>query len=208
MNWEKATDQQLLCIATNDKDCPPHLLEGVALEMVRRRLWDSFIVCAARIAWRNVKYVLRYIVQMDWEEMIHVGHIEIMKQVPKFRPGHRTLTTFVVMCLKTKFLKMRRDATAEKRYANIGTKDVDSLDEKLQDRIFCSPENVERTVVNRLWIESSWGVLREVEQKAILLDLAGYSQYEISEMLGFHKRHGNKLLKRAYAKLRKHMEVS
>jgi RNA polymerase sigma factor (sigma-70 family) len=139
------------------------------------------------------------------KELIQIGQIEIINQVERFKPGMRTFTSFICMCLIAKFKKIRRDAKTEKRIANIDTKDVDRLEIKMQERIFQSPINVEQYVINKITIEECWHVLREVEKKAILMDMQGYTQYEIAETFGFSKTYGITLLKRAYKKLRKAM---
>lgn len=205
MKWHLATDEQLIVIANNDKDCPPSLLRELAIEMITRKMWDSIICYAGKQAYRNLNYTLEHGLKMSYEEFIHIAHIEIMRVVEKFQTGMRTFKTYVIMCLISKFKKMKRDAEAEKRLANIGTKDVDRLNEKLNNKIFQSPVNVEKHVINKVMIDSAWNVLREVEKKAILLEQQGYEQYEIAEMLGVHKRYGNVLLKRAYNKLKAQM---
>lgn len=205
MKWHLATNEQLMNIANNDKDCPPSLLKELAVEMIKRKLWDGIVCYAGKQAYRNLNYTLEYGLKMTHEEFIHIAHIEIMRVIEKFQTGMRTLKTYVIMCLIAKFKKMKRDAEAEIRKANIGTKDVDRLEEKMQAKLFQSPVNVERTVINKVMIEGSWHVLRDIEKRAILLEQQGYEQYEIAEMIGVHKRHGNTLLNRAYAKLRKQM---
>lgn len=205
MNWTNATDQQLKAIAFHDNSIPTHLASGVALEMIYRKLWSGIIVYAAKKAYRNVKHTLELSLKINFEELIHIGHIEIMESLKKFEPGMRTIKTYVIMCLITRFKKLKRAAEQEMRIANIGTKDVDRLDEKVSSKIFQSPVNVERHVINKVMIDSAWNVLREIEKQAILLEQQGYSQYEIADMLGIHKRHGNTLLRRAYQKLRVQM---
>lgn len=205
MRWHLATNDQLMNIANNDKDCHPSLLKELAVEMIKRKLWDGIICYAGKQAYRHLNYTLEYGLKMTHEEFIHIAHIEIVRVIEKFQTGMRTLKTYVIMCLISKFRKMKRDAEAEIRKANIGTKDVDRLEEKMQTKLFQSPVNVERTVINKIMIESSWHVLRDIEKRAILLEQQGYEQYEIAEMIGVHKRHGNTLLNRAYAKLRKQM---
>ncbi|WNS74254.1 sigma-70 family RNA polymerase sigma factor [Bacillus sp. DTU_2020_1000418_1_SI_GHA_SEK_038] len=205
MKWELATDEQLMCIVGFDNECPPSLLKGAALEMIKRNLWEGIIVFSAKQVFQNAKYILKHQLKMDRQELIHIGHIEIMLQVEKFKPSLRTFKTFIIMCLKGRFMKMIRDAQAEKRFANISTKDVDHLDEKIQTKIFQSPVNVERTVINKIMIENSWDVLNDVEKKAISLEHQGYGQYEISRMLGYRDTYASVLLKRAYAKLKKKM---
>lgn len=204
MNYEKATNDQLMIIAKFDKDCYPSLLREVAIEMMKRNLWDNWIMFSGKQAFRSLNYVLKRL-GISHKELIQIGHIEIYKVLDKFKPGMRCLTSYVCMCLITKFKKMDRDAKAEKRIANMEAKSVDRLDPKIADKLFQSPVNVEHYVVNKITIEDSWQVLREVEKQAILMDLQGYSQYEIAQKFGFQKTYGVTLLKRAYLKLRKAM---
>ncbi|MBN8200495.1 hypothetical protein [Bacillus sp. NTK034] len=173
--------------------------------MIKRKLWDGIIMYAGKQAYRSLEGTLRYGLKMSNEEFIHIGHIEIIRVIDKFQTGMRTLKTYVIMCLIAKFKKMKRDIEADIRRANLAPDNVDALEEKLQIKIFQSPVNVERTVINKIMLEKSWHVLRDIEKRAILLEQQGYEQYEIAEMIGVHKRHGNTLLNRAYAKLRKQM---
>jgi RNA polymerase sigma factor (sigma-70 family) len=202
MDYTLATNDQLKAIASHDKYCPSSLLRGLAVEMISRHLFDNLIMFAGRQAYRSLNYVLKKL-NIKHSELIHIGHIEILHVVDKFKPGMRTFTSYIVMCLIAKFKKMDRDAHTEKRMANIGTKNVDALEEKMQEKIFQSPVNVEKYVIDKITIEECWPVLREVEKKAIVMDLQGYSQYEIALALGFKKTYGITLLKRAYEKLRK-----
>jgi RNA polymerase sigma factor (sigma-70 family) len=205
MDFTKATNDQLMIIAQYDNSCPSSLLRGLAVEMMKRHLWDNLIVYAGRQAFINLNYTLSHLLKISHKELIQIGQIEISQQVERFKPGMRTFTSFICMCLIAKFKKLKRDAKTEKRIANIDTKDVDRLEIKMQEKIFQSPINVEQYVINKITIEECWDVLRDVEKKAILMDMQGYSQYEIAETFGFNKTYGITLLKRAYKKLRKAM---
>jgi RNA polymerase sigma factor (sigma-70 family) len=206
MKWECATDNQLWNIVKYDKDCPTALLSGVAIEMIKRNLWDTVTVYAARKVFKNVSFVLEQRLKMDLEELKQIANIEIFKRIKTFLPGMRTLKTYVIMCLISKFGKMLRDVHVEKRRSNIGTKSVDKLPEDLQTRIFRSRENVEKKVINKIMIQNGIEKLKERERQAIYLTIQGYQQYEIAAMLGFkNKMSGHKLLNRAYSKMRKYM---
>jgi RNA polymerase sigma factor (sigma-70 family) len=206
MNYTLATDTELMTIVNSDNNCPTHLLSGVAIEMIKRKLWNGVILCAGEKAYHNLNFILSHILKMRHDEFIHIGTIEIVRILETFNPGMRTFKTYVIMCLIAKFKKLKRAAEQEMRRANIGALDVNGLPTKIQDRIFQSPINVEQYVINKITLEENWNVLREIEKKAILLEQYGYKQCEISEMLGFKsKNHANTLLNRAYAKLRNSM---
>ena len=207
MKYNLATNKQLMTIAQYDKDCPPSLLRGLAVEMIKRKMFDNLIVFSARRALINLNYTLTHMLKINHQELIHIGHIEIIRIVDRFKTGMRTFTSYIVMCLIAKFKKMKRDAAAEKRVANIQTKNVDTLDLKIQEKIFQSPVNVEQFVINKIMIEKSFSVLREVEKKAVLLDQEGYTQYEIAKMLGYRDNYGFTLLRRAYKKLRRELVI-
>jgi RNA polymerase sigma factor (sigma-70 family) len=202
MRWELATDKQLRMIAQYDIDCSPSLLKGVAIEMIKRRLWDCIIMYAAKKIYFNVKETYTYKLQMTYEEFIHVAHIEILKVVEKFQPGRRNFKSYVIMCLMTHFKKIIRDAEAMKRIANLRAEDVDGLEPKMQDKIFQSPVNVEKYVIDKITLEERLKPLSEVERKALYLSAMGYTQYEIAEMFGFKKTYGNVLLTRARNKMK------
>jgi RNA polymerase sigma factor (sigma-70 family) len=203
MDYSLATDKQLRMIAQYDPDCSPSLLEGLAIEMIKRRLWDGIIMYAAKQTYFNVKETLTTKLQMDNEEFIHIAHIHILKSVEKFQPGRRNFKSYIIMCLISYFKHIRRDAEALKRKANLFTENVDGLEPKLQERMFQSPVNVEKYVIDKITLENMLKPLREVERKALYLEAMGYTQYEIGEQLGFKQQYANVLLKRIREKMKK-----
>jgi RNA polymerase sigma factor (sigma-70 family) len=204
MDYSLASDKQLRMIAQYDPDCTPSLLEGVAIEMIKRRLWDGIIMYAAKQTYYNVRETLTTKLQVDNEEFIHLAHIEIMRIVSLFKPGKRNFKSYVIMCLISKFKHLRRDAEALKRKANLYTENVDGLDPKLQESMFQSPMNVEKYVIDKITLENFLKPLREVERQALYLEAMGYTQFEIAEQLGFSNRnYGNVLMKRVHKKLKK-----
>lgn len=203
MNYSIATDEQLKTIINSDKGCPADLLGGVTTEMVKRKLLIPLIIHVAKKMYRNVDYVVKHVLQMEWKDLIQIGHIEILKQSERFKTGMRTPKTFYMMCLITKLGKLKRDAEAEKRKSNIGVESVDELDEKIQEKIFQSPINIERYVIRKITLEDAFKVLQPIERKAIeLYHYYGLTQYETAERLGFNRTSGNRILNRAYKKLR------
>jgi RNA polymerase sigma factor (sigma-70 family) len=205
MDYSKATNNQLLLIVSQDKDCPTHLLSGVAVEMIKRRLWDGVILYSAKRTFKNVIYVLERLLKMDDEELIHIGHIHIMKRLKGFIPGSRTLKTYLIMCLSSFFGSMMRDAQTDKRKSNVKTTQVDSLSEFVQTRIFRSNTNVEKEVINKIMLEEALAQMKPNEQKAIKLELMGYQKNEIKIMMGYHPN-GN-LITKAHRNLRKYLEA-
>lgn len=203
MDYSLATDKQLKIIVQSDKDCPPSLIEGVAIEMIKRNLWNGYIFYAAQQSFHNVKPTILYTLQMSIEEFVQVSHIEIVKMVEKFQPGKISFKSYVILCLTSYSRQLLRNAKAVKRKANLFTEEVSALDPKLQDRILRSPMNVEKYVVDKITLEDYLNRLNEKERKALYLEAAGYTQFEIAEQLGYHKKTGGKLIRRTYEKLRK-----
>jgi RNA polymerase sigma factor (sigma-70 family) len=203
MDYSLASDKQLRMIAQYDPDCSPSLLEGLAIEMIRRRLWDGIIMYAAKQTYFNVVETYTTKLQMNYEEFIHVSHIHILMMVERFQPGRRNFKSYVIMCLISYFKHIRRDAEAQKRKANLFTENVDGLDPKLQESMFQSPMNVEKYVIDKIMLEEYLKPLREVERQALYLEAMGYTQYEIATQLGFKPTYGNVLLKRVHKKLKK-----
>jgi RNA polymerase sigma factor (sigma-70 family) len=203
MDYSLATDKQLKTIVQSDKDCPSSLLREVAIEMIKRELWKGYILYAAKQVFFDVKPTILYTLQMSIEEFIHIGHIEILKIVEKFQPGKISFKSYVILCFATYCKNLKRTAEAVKRKANLYTEEVSTLDPKLQDRIFRSPVNVEKYVIDKITLEDCLSQLNEIERKALYLEAMGYTQYEIAEQLGYHKKTGGKLIRRTYEKLRK-----
>jgi RNA polymerase sigma factor (sigma-70 family) len=203
MDYSLATDEQLKTIVQSDKDCPSSLLEGVAIEMIKRELWKGYIFYAAKQSFFDIKATILYTLQMSIEEFIHINHIEILNIAKKFQPGKISFKSYVILCLSTRCKQLKRDAEAVKRKANLYTEEVSTLDPKLQDRIFRSPVNVEKYVIDKITLENYLSQLNEIERKALYLEAMGYTQFEIAEQLGYHKKTGGKLIRRTYEKLRK-----
>ena len=202
MNFDNATDAQLLNIITHDKGCPNDLLSLVAEEMIKRKLWDNLVFYAAKLVYKHVNSVLSSVLFMDRDDLNQIAYIEIMHASNKFKQGLSVFNTFVVNLLKLKFKKLIRDANAEKRQIDFNKDYIENSEEKEQDRYFQSHVNVEKGVINKLTIQYHMSKLRDIEQRAIKLELSGYTQYEIAESLGFNKTYGNILINRAYKKLR------
>jgi RNA polymerase sigma factor (sigma-70 family) len=205
MRYELATNQQLNNIINHDKDIPTHLLGGLVLEMVKRRMWDKIINYSMNKAYRNAPYVMKHILKIDMEDLIQIAHIELIEIVKTFKQGMRSFGSYAIMCLIGKFHVIHDYAEREKRKADLNTSDIDDLPLRIQNTIFRSSANIENYVINKITIEEAWNVLRDVEKKAIILEQMGYTQEEAAEMVGLNKRSGNVILRRAYAKLRKAM---
>jgi RNA polymerase sigma factor (sigma-70 family) len=202
MNYETATKQQLMNIISYDKDLPTHLLGGVVEEMIIRGMWDGIIKYSAKKVYRNVPFVLNHILQMEIEDLIQIGNIEIARIVSTFKHGKKSFKDYAIMCLRGKFNVIRQYAETEKRSSDRNTSDIDDFTFLLQSSV-----NVESYVINKIMIEEVWGTLREVEKQMIILELQGYGREELSEMLGYSKNSGRSLLPRAYKKLRKAMSA-
>jgi RNA polymerase sigma factor (sigma-70 family) len=205
MRYELATNKQLMSIINHDKDLPTHLLSGLVEESIKRGLWDAIIIYAGKRAYHNVPYVLSNILKIEKSDLFQIAYIEIVRIIDTFKPGIKSFKDYVIMCLIGKFHVIRDYATREKRSSDLKTEDIDDLPSLGQGTVLTSPLNVEKYVINKITIEEVWDVLREIEQKAIKLYLIGYTQWELSEMLGLSRRSGQTILARAYAKLRKAM---
>jgi RNA polymerase sigma factor (sigma-70 family) len=201
MNYELATNNQLNNIISHDKDIPTHLLSGVVLEMIKRKLWDKIIFYSAKKAYRNYSFVIENILKMDHEEFIQIAHIELNKIVSTYKPGIKTFKSYAIMCLIGKFSVLLQMAKTQKRAADLNTINMD----KISVDFFQSSMNVENYVINKIMIEEVWDVLRDVEKKLILLEQMGYSKEEAAEKLGYNSKSGKTIIKRAYKKLRKAM---
>lgn len=201
MNFDHATDKQLMTIVNSDKYCPNHLLKMVAEEMIKRRLWDNLIFYSAKRIYKHVD-IMASRLNMDREEIYHIGHIEIIEAANKFKQGMRTFKTFVIMLLTTRFTKILRHARAEMRINEMDKDYIDNLDEKAKDYYFKSNIDIEQHVINKIIIEEQLSKLRSIDRKAIELDLKGYSTYEVAQSLGYVKTYGSVILKRAYEKLK------
>ena len=198
MRYHLATEEQLNAIIIQDKSCPSPLLEGVATEMMKRGMLINIIIYSANNVFNDFRYITKNVLQITRDELIQLGHIEIYKCIQKFKPGARTPKTYFIMCLLAMCKKLLRDANAEKRKANINAEEID-----INHSMFISHQNVERQVIAKMTIESMWHRLRPIEQQAIIMEQSGYTQYEIAESMGFNRTHGNKLLERAYKKMRR-----
>lgn len=201
MRYELATDNQLNNIISYDKDIPTHLLGGVVLEMIKREMWDKIIFYSAKKAYRNYSFVIENILRIDNEELIQIAHIELIRIVNTFKPGIRSFKSYAIMCLIGKFSVLLQMAKTKKRASDLKTVKIDQISAD----VFQSSMNVEKQVINKIMIEEVWNVLRNAEKKLILLEQMGYSKEEASEMLGYNRKSGKTIIKRAYKKLRKAM---
>jgi RNA polymerase sigma factor (sigma-70 family) len=203
MKWELATDTQLWNIVKYDKDCPTALVSGVAMEMMNRNLWNTVTIFAARRVFKNVPFVLEQRLKMELEDLFQIANMEIARRIKGFIPGMRTIKTYVIMCLISKFSKLLRDVHASKRRSNIGTKRVDKLPDNVQTRIFRDHTNIEKEVINKIMLEQAIEHLNDKEKQALTLYISGYQYREISTIFGTtNQGYAHRLLNKAYKKMR------
>jgi RNA polymerase sigma factor (sigma-70 family) len=198
IDYVKATNNQLMAITGFDRELPIDFVDELAQEMVKRGLWIGLIQSASKRAYGNLRYVRKNILRLDWEDLIQHGHIEIVESARKYIPGRMTLKTFLFMCLVSMFNKLREKAEAEKRKSDLGTTSVDELPEI----IFCSHQNVERFVINKILFEEGCLALRDVERRAVTLWILGNTMSEVGIEMGYKKSTAKTLIIRAFKKLR------
>lgn len=207
MNYSIATDKQLKTIVNYDKGCSPHLLRGVVTEMLKRNLLDDLIYHIAMKLYRNVEVRLSCM-NMDLEDLLQIGYMEIIKAAHNFKPGKSSFKSFAYMCIWSKLTKLARDSMSDTRKGEERKLSLDSFNEEVDDKtyIFLDTEtNVERSVIRQMEWEEQMNKLLPRQREIIYYRLQGYSLRYLA--LNKYKVSGN-VIHQQYKKALKKMGVA
>lgn len=187
MNYEAATDKQLITIVNYDREVPIELLEGVVMEMLHRNLWKNLI-------FHELRY---YRTNLDDDEINQMGNIAIWKALK----GFNNKAAFSYLCRKAITNHMNNHFTienAQKRKLNKAPS-LDAQDWLLD--VIPSETNVEKYVLMKVHFESQLEKLTPLQREAVIGFKNGYGTADIAKRLGKTRQAVEKAFHRAVEKM-------
>jgi RNA polymerase sigma factor (sigma-70 family) len=181
MRHELATDQQLLTIIKEDKDCPAHLLSGVVKEALARGLFKKLVYWVFDNLiknWRRATTAWN----MENQDLLSIGYCGVLSALERWNPGKSSFKTFAYMNIRSEFTHMLDGENAEKRYIYKITDSYDKeTDEGVPFKDFIPVrENVEREALRNITFQSKMKLLSSREKDVILYFIKGYSLSDIA----------------------------
>lgn len=202
MKWDKATNEQLLCITQTDKSCPPSLMKGVVTEALHRGLFDNLIYWIfKRLTKEHNK--AKQALNLDNDDVLSLGYCGIVNAMNRWNPGKSTFKTFAYMNIRSEFTHLLDAENSQKREIHKVTSSYDveidgtPFHEFLPDSI-----NVEKEVIRHIEYETKLNHLDKEDKTIIELFLDGYKFSEISRILYNRKKNGMYVRDKFYNALR------
>lgn len=184
INFELATNDQLMSIVNKDKDCPPHLLSGAALEMINRNLFDKLIIKTIRSVF--CIEVVEQIHKVGLDDFLQISRMRVWESLESFNPQKNKFTTFVYMIVKHEMMNQINKLQAEKR----DSRKVISYQTKIEDgaelEVYIEDKktNVERYVINKVTLEHLISQVNNHQRTVLYYHMKGYTFKEIAVLLG------------------------
>lgn len=188
MDYTKATNEQLETIIRYDNTIPNHLLVGVVEEVLNRNLLDNYIAKIIRTVIKGVDKVEK-IYQMSMDDFLQLGRTKVYELAKEFDSTKGvTFTTFIYKPLANRYMKWIEKETAEKRDESkvISYSLLDNTGKELVDGFIDYRTNVERYVVNKLFVEQVLNQSRLSSRQKEVLEyrLQGLKNEEIAKKIG------------------------
>lgn len=194
MNWTIATNQQLKSIIEQDGECSPHLLYGALEEVVRRDLYNNYIVRLINRRYKAIKY-LEYLTKLTFDEIKLLSYEQMFEALKFYKPGKCPFIQFWPNFIHTAFNYETRKYRTKMRTAEFVYMDETPIQ-------IVDDHNLERKVVNRVYLEQLLSVLTS-EDRMIFLQYNNDSTFaEIGKQIGRSREHVRKKYYKTVEKLR------
>jgi RNA polymerase sigma factor (sigma-70 family) len=189
VKWELATNEQLLLIIKEDKDCPKQSLRGVVMESLDRGLFNKLIYWV----FDNLMKDWRKTVQawnMENEDILSMGYCGVLQALNRWEPGKSSFKSFAYMNIRSEFTHAMDQENTKKREINKHTEsyDVETSEGEPVVSFFSGPVNVEKEAIRNVEYQSKMNQLTELEYKIVTLFLEGYRFSEINQMTLNHRK--------------------
>ena len=203
MDFTKATNKQLITIMNYDRDCPIELLREVITEMINREILVNFIVYHSKrffgsLADGQVKTWL------EKSDIIQLGYIGILKALNKYQEGKSTFATFSQYYMNTEWQNHLRKFTSIKRTADREQVSMDVVVNEhgnTLEEFLPSMEDVEKTVLMKVYFETQLALLTPLQKTAVLGYLEGYEMKELGQILHVKRQSIERAFHRAVEKM-------
>lgn len=186
LNWELATKEEIWNIIGHDWNIPKHLLEGLVIEGLRRRLFKPLI---KHLIYKTFDYWGNRDLY-DLQDLYAMGEAAIFIAMKNYKPGKSSFKTFAYRNIKSEFTHYQDRINTQKRkiYKDIISLDVEKFDdneETFVSNIIDESSNPEEIVLKKLFWEETFAPLTEREVDALVSFAQGYTMRETSNKYGF-----------------------
>ena len=183
MQWDKATDEQLLVIFKYDHHVPKHHAIELISELTRRRIMDKFILHHIRKSFDRYSKERKY----EYDDLIQWGYYAVSEALQYYKTGKGAISTLCHLSIERRMIKEFWKSSADKRTGetiSLNNQQHDENETEFIDRI-TDNQNVEKTVVNRVLMEGWFSLLDEIEVNILKMFADGYSMNEIARVMGY-----------------------
>lgn len=201
MNWSIATNEQIKVVINHDGQCPAALLYQALEEAVRRDLYKNFMFDLIQRRFRSMEFA-EYILKTPFDELKQILYIVGFKALESYSPGKNSFFSFWMRFMNTKLSEISRAHGAQKRQGETTSIDLVTQDDEDYQIQLVSDINVERLIINRMFISELLSRLTPLEKEVVLLREQGYTFIEIGEKFGFTPGYMNKAHKAAFKKMK------
>lgn len=203
MNLQSATNHQLKVIMNYDRECPSHLIRIVVMEMLERGILKDFVLYHSKAFFGTLKSKQTKLWLED-TDIIQLGYIGIWKALDKYIEGKSSFSTFSQLYIKSEwqshFAKFNSETRTMDREA-ISTELTVNDDGDTINEFIPSMENVEKTVLMKVYFESQMKLLSPLQRVAVIGHIKGYQNKEIAEWVNKPRQSVDRALKRAIEKM-------
>ncbi|MFP7447142.1 hypothetical protein SFC50_25945 [Bacillus infantis] len=184
MKWELATDEQLLTIMKEDKDCPKQSLQGVVMESLERGIFNKLIYWVFDNLVKDWRKTVRAW-NIENEDILSMGYCGVLQALSRWKPGKSSFKSFAYMNIRSEFTHAMDQENAKKREINKHTESYDVPTESGESVLtfIRGSANVEKEVIRRLEYQNKMMLINEKEQQMIRLFMDGYRFQDIKKKI-------------------------
>lgn len=185
MKWHLATDKQLRTIIEDDREIPSLLLYQVLEEATKRDLYRPLIRYFVKKHFKGVD-AAELITDTPFEDIKQLCYIEMFEAAKRFKPGKCSFISFWYRFVRTKFMDISKAAQTQKREVNRLRADTTNKDTKEEYIQIVSDTNVEKTVVNKMYLDYLFQFVKPQQLEVLQLMRKGYRVVDVAEILGLN----------------------
>jgi DNA-directed RNA polymerase specialized sigma24 family protein len=200
MDYTKATNHQLKVILSEDGELPPCLLLGAVEEAIRREIYRYLIINNITKFFKST-FVAEKMTDTSLDDLIQICYIEMYNNIKYYKQG--SYIYFWVRCIKTKLIALVETAKAEKRKINELKSSIYDKENKKEVIQIVSDRNVERKVVNSLYLDYLFQFVSKKQLEVLQLMKKGYRTIDVAEKLGLERKTVDKRFRDAQLKILK-----
>ena len=194
MDFTKATNKQLDVLIYHETNIPKNLITEIFKEASNRSLLNGIMI-----------YVMRSLKMRIDDDRIQHGYLVLMESLDNYRVTNTPFIAYIYKVLRNKYISLfDREIRTENNLNEISSneKKFSDSEDTIQDFIPSTYQSVEKTVINKVFLEDGFSKVTEQQRKMLLLFGEGYSISEIArDKLKVSNETVHRNLKNAFIKI-------